>query len=94
MGNESGTWVIYGVEWVPVFANYRRDGYDFDTLYEDGKAPLKHKKIMSHFMDDKLDSEILSNQLKVMAGMLQKIVDHMHEIYSIATDKQIKKVLK
>lgn len=29
-----------------------------------------------------------------MAGMLQKIVDHMHEIYPIATDKQIKKVLK
>ena len=24
----------------------------------------------------------------------QKIVDHMHEIYPIATDKQIKKVLK
>lgn len=29
-----------------------------------------------------------------MAGMLQKIVDHMHEIYPIAADKQIKKVLK
>lgn len=62
------------VEWVPVFANYRRDGYDFDALYEDGKAPLKHKKIMSHFIDDRVDSEILSNQLKVMAGMLQNIV--------------------
>ena len=62
------------VEWVPVFANYRRDGYDFDALYEDGKAPLKHKKIMSNFIDDRVDSEILSNQLKVMAGMLQNIV--------------------
>ena len=47
---------------------------DFDALYEDGKAPLKHKKIMSHFIDDRVDSEILSNQLKVMAGMLQNIV--------------------
>mgnify|MGYP000264318350 CR=1 FL=1 len=28
-------------KWVPAFANYRRDGYDFDALYEDGKAPLK-----------------------------------------------------
>lgn len=31
-------------KWLPVFANYRRDGYDFDALYEDGKAPNKHKK--------------------------------------------------
>ena len=149
------------VEWLPVFANYRRDGYDFDARYEDGKAPRKHKKIMDNFIEDKVDSEILSNQLKVMAGFgkdgekgfdgvvttlmmqlylcnsdfrkrknkkgheygwnvaeycapehlwgydavtadykidpkdsWQKIVDHMHEIYPIATDKQIKKVLK
>ena len=149
------------VEWLPVFANYRRDGYDFDALYEDGKAPLKHKKIMDNFIEDKMDSEILSNQLKVIAGfgkdgekgfegavttlMMQlylcnsdfrkrknkkgqeygwnvaaycapehlwgydtvtalykedpkvsweRIVEHMHEIYPIATDKQIRKVLK
>lgn len=149
------------LEWLPVFANYRRDGYDFDALYEDGKAPLKYKKIMTNFMDDKVDSEILSNQLKVMAGFgkegekgfdgaitnlmmqlylcnfdfrkrrnkqgqeygwnvavycapehlwgrdmvtaeykvapkdsWQKIVNHMHDIYPIASDKQIRKVLK
>lgn len=34
-------------KWLPVFANYRRDGYDFDALYDDGKAPNKHKKIIS-----------------------------------------------
>ena len=56
------------VEWLPVFANYRREGYDFDARYEDGKAPRKHKKIMDNFIEDKVDSEILSNQLKVMAG--------------------------
>ena len=33
-------------KWLPVFANYRRDGYDFDALYEDGKAPYKQKLIM------------------------------------------------
>lgn len=149
------------LEWLPVFVNYRRDGYDFDALYEDGKAPLKHKKIMDHFMEDKVDSVILSNELKATAGFgkggekgyetavtnlmmqlylcnsdfkkrrnkkgleygwnvaeycapehlwgydivtadykeepkdsWQKIVDHMHEIYPIATDKEIKKVLK
>ena len=24
------------VEWFPHFANYRREGYDFDALYDDG----------------------------------------------------------
>ena len=33
-------------KWFPVFANYCRDGYDFDALFEDEKAPYKHKKIM------------------------------------------------
>lgn len=33
------------LEWFPDFANYRRDGYDFDTLYEIGKAPRKDKGI-------------------------------------------------
>lgn len=149
------------VKWLPVFANYRRDGYDFDALYEDGKAPLKHKKIMDNFMEENIDSVILSNQLKLLAGYgkegekgfegaitnlmmqlylcnsdfrkrknkkgeeygwnvaaycapehlwgydvvtadyklnpkdsWQKIVDYMHDIYPIASDKQIKKVLK
>ena len=51
-------------KWLPVFANYRRDGYDFDALYDDGKAPNKHKKIMVNFMEDNADSEIYSNELK------------------------------
>ena len=53
---------------LPVFANYRRDGYDFDALYDDGKAPNKHKKIMVNFMEDNADSEIYSNELKKQAG--------------------------
>ena len=148
-------------KWLPVFANHRRDGYDFDALYEDGKAPLKHKKIMENFMEENRDLRILSNELKVKAGFgkdgdkgfegaittlmmqlylcncdfrkrknkkgqeygwnvaeyaapehlwgydvvtasymeepkasWQKIVEHMHDIYPIATDKQIRKVLK
>ena len=46
MGNESGTWIMYGVDW------------------EDPKVSW------------------------------ERIVGHMHEIYPIATDKQIRKVLK
>ena len=148
-------------KWLPVFANYRRDGYDFDSLYEDGKAPLKHKRIMENFMEGNEDTEIFSSELKKLAGfgkegykgfegavtglMMQiylcncdfkkrvnkkgaeygwdvavysspehlfgydyvtsrykdapqeswrQIVEHMHEIYPVATDGQIRKLLK
>ena len=148
-------------KWLPVFANYRRDGYDFDALYEDGKVPNKQKKIMDHFIEDNVDTEMLSNELKKAAGFgkggekgfdgaitnlmmqlylcncdfrkrknkkgieygwdvaiyaapehiygydyvtscysespaqsWQKIVEHMREIYPIATEKMIRKVLK
>ena len=33
-------------EWFPILAAYRRDGYDFDSLYEDGKATRRAKMIM------------------------------------------------
>ena len=55
-------------KWFPVFANYRRDGYDFDALYEDGKAHVKHKKIMDNFIEDNINNEIYSCNLKKMAG--------------------------
>lgn len=32
-------------QWYPIFAAYRRDGYDFDSRYEDGLATRKCKKI-------------------------------------------------
>lgn len=53
---------VYFQKWLPVFANYRRDGYDFDALFEDEKAPIKHKNIMDHFMEN--DAEIYSYELK------------------------------
>lgn len=55
-------------KWLPVFANYRRDGYDFDALYEDGKAPYKYKKIMDNFIEENADAEILSSELKIKSG--------------------------
>ncbi len=59
------------LEWLPVFANYRRDGYDFDSLYEDGKAPGKHNKIMQNFMGENADICIMSNELKSLAGFIK-----------------------
>lgn len=37
------------LKWFPYFANYRRDGYDFDARWEDGLAGCRSKKIMDLF---------------------------------------------
>lgn len=52
-------------EWFPHFANYRRDGYDFDARWDDEKATLRSKKIMDVF--EKRD-EMFSYEIKREAG--------------------------
>lgn len=52
-------------EWLPIWANYRRDGYDFDALWDDGKAPYRNKRIMDVMYEV---PEIFSNELKEKAG--------------------------
>lgn len=52
-------------KWLPYFINYRRDGYDFDGWWIDGKASRRQKKIMD-VMDK--NSELFSNILKAEAG--------------------------
>jgi hypothetical protein len=52
-------------EWYPMFAAYRRDGYDFDSRYEDGLASIKCRNIIEVL----LEHEILpSFELKALAG--------------------------
>lgn len=55
-------------KWLPYFINYRRDGYDFDALWDDGKAPVKQKKIMDFFQNEFAEAEYYSNELKLNAG--------------------------
>lgn len=57
-------------KWFPYFANYRRDGYDFDALWDDGKANINAKKIMDLFYsDDEILEEMLySYDIKKRAG--------------------------
>ena len=52
-------------KWFPYFANMRRDGYDFDALWDDGKASLKQKKIMDLFEGD---TRLFSYEIKEKAG--------------------------
>ncbi len=53
------------LDWLPVFANARRDGYDFDALWEDGLAHHRTKRIMDLFEQGE---EYYSFELKRLAG--------------------------
>lgn len=57
-------------DWFPKFANYRREGYDYEALFEDELANYRSKKIMDALgVDDKgQSSEVMSNNLKARAG--------------------------
>ena len=52
-------------EWFPDFANYRRDGYDFDARYEDGLAS-RDDKYLYELLD--ANAPILSKPLKALGN--------------------------
>ena len=61
--------------WLPYFANYRRDGYDFDSRWEDGLMNRREKNIMDLLTERDPDNEIiwtaeerLSTDVKKLAG--------------------------
>lgn len=53
------------LDWLPVFANWRRDGYDFDSLCDEGLASIRQRKIMALFSGG---GEMFSFQVKKEAG--------------------------
>ena len=70
-------------KWFPYFANYRREGYDFDARYEDGKAQYRESLIMKLFLPTEVElsetkprsigkyvanPELFSFELKQLAG--------------------------
>ena len=63
------------LQWLPYFANARRDGYDFDSRWEDGLASRREKAIMDILVEtdeegDTVfpDKQVLSTDLKREAG--------------------------
>lgn len=58
-------------EWFPAFANYRRDGYDYEGLYEDGKMKGRAKQILDALQldEDAIGLEMMSGQLRKTAGV-------------------------
>lgn len=55
-------------KWLPYFVNHRRDGYDFDALWDDEKASLRQKKIMDLFLGEEAEQEYYSYEIKQKAG--------------------------
>lgn len=53
------------LKWFPYFANYRREGYDFDARWEDELASMRSKKIMDQF---DMGEEYTGQELKQKAG--------------------------
>ncbi len=51
--------------WFPHFANWRRDGYDFDSRWDEELAPMRQKRIMDCFSGQE---EWFSFALKRRAG--------------------------
>ena len=51
--------------WFPQFANWRRDGYDFDSLWDDERATMRQKRIMDQFAGR---PELFSYEIKSLAG--------------------------
>lgn len=60
-GNKAG---FVSKKWFPYFANFRRDGYDFDSRYEDGKADFRARAVMKLFEPEGVDMwEVKKSQL-------------------------------
>lgn len=86
-------------KWLPYFANYRRDGYDFDAAWEDGKADRREKKIMDFFIEDNSEAELYSSDIKKLAGFGKggeknfegTITNLQMKLYLIARDFRQKK---
>ena len=53
------------LRWFPAFANYRRDGYDFDALYDDGFASHKDKQVYDTLA---AHGSLLSKELKSLCN--------------------------
>ena len=57
--------VYISKEWFPDFANYRRDGYDFDSRFEDGLAAYRDRTMYNLV---KSEGPVLSKRLKYLGN--------------------------
>ena len=68
-GNKAG---FISLDWLPYFANYRRNGYDFDARYQDGLASRREKKIMDFFIGEDEDGDAVYRDVRILSTDLKK----------------------
>lgn len=61
------------LSWLPYFANFRRDGYDFDSRYEDGLADRREKKIMDLLTGRDRDGDTVFSDIRILSTDLKKM---------------------
>ena len=61
------------LEWLPYFANYRRDGYDFDSAWEDSKVSRREKLIMDVLTDKDSEGEIIWSDKQILSTELNQL---------------------
>ena len=60
------------LDWLPVFANCRRNGYDFDSRWEDGRASHREKRIMDFYIREGKDGDSVFSDEKIFSTDLKK----------------------
>lgn len=61
------------LEWLPVFANYRRNGYDFDSRWDNGLANRREKLIMDMLTEKDADGETIWTDKQILTTDLKKL---------------------
>ena len=61
------------LEWLPVFANYRRLGYDFDSRWEDGLATRREKLVMDKLIDRDESGEPVWSEKQILTTDLKRL---------------------
>jgi hypothetical protein len=59
-------------KWLPFFANFRRNGYDFDARWEDGLANRREKLIMDRLTGRDSDGDMTFPDIKILSTDLKK----------------------
>ena len=69
-GKKSG---FISKEWLPVFANYRRNGYDFDSAWSDSMMNRREKLIMDVLTDTDSDGDIIWKDKHILSADLKRL---------------------
>lgn len=61
------------LDWLPSFANYRRNGYDFDARWDEGLAGSREKQIMDILVPHDTDGDAIWEEKRILSTDLKKL---------------------